>query len=177
MKNTFFVLAALLTASGSILAGCDAGGNSDGPQGGSSGTTTDYPCQGWNLQVVVTTPVEALKMCVGWSASKFYPTNAACVADLSKTLTKDKAQAECSPSVSMTEAECSDWEHDFVDSVGVNHAYVYATPPGSYYQKLTNFGVAPPAKPCPTDGTAHPSRPVCDGEGEFVACYGRSNCY
>ena len=147
MKNTLTILVEVLALalSGSILAGCDDGGNTDvvtSDSGNTEVVTSDSgsagdPCSTENVIVVSSSPADALKLCVGWSALKAgayvgaqpYASVAACVASLSATMSESQAQAECT--TSMTAAECADWAHDFVDSAGVKHAFTVKDTAGS----------------------------------------------
>jgi hypothetical protein len=169
MKNIKTLLVALLVASSGILVGCDDGSNTDvatGDSGGSGDTTgtNTNPCAGGNVLVVSSSPDDAAKLCVGWSAAKVYGSVTACVTALSTIMSAATAQAECS--TSMTVAQCADYEHQFVDSAGVKHGFTVGTK--GYYDVLTNFGIWDTATFCPAGQTV----PVyCNARGEFGTCF------
>ena len=167
MKNIKNLLVTLLVVSSGILAGCDNGGNTDVAEtgaGGTAGTTGTNPCAGSNVLVVSSSPDDAAKLCVGWSAAKGYNSLAECVTALTPTLTAATAQAECS--TSMTAAQCADYENYFVDSAGVHHGYVIGTE--GYYTVLKGFGILDMSTVCPAGQTEHV---YCDALGSGGTCF------
>jgi hypothetical protein len=140
------------------LASCDGSGG--------GGADAGNPCEGLNVIVVV--PINGvqpaqmmLNLCVGWSAAKKYGGVDACVAELTKTLGAAKATAECN--TAMTEAECRDEAHDFVDSAGVPHWYGISSTAG-YTMAITSFDIGTNA------ARTYPTTAICTTVGSSGVC-------
>ena len=129
-------LGLLAALCGYLLVGCDGGGGATGIAG-----FTDSPaCAKADAIHVISTDqnfataadesnyivARAFQLCVGWSAGTRYPTQpdgTTCAQQLMLAgLLQSQATAECAHV--MTEAECSDVQHDFVDSAGVKHTFL-----------------------------------------------------
>lgn len=132
-------------------------------------TTPSNPCAG-SPAIVSSSPDEAAKLCVGWSAVKVYKSYDACVTALTPTLTVATAQAECS--TTMTGAQCADYDHNFVDSAGVTHGYFFKT--SGYYTVLDFFGILDVSTRCDVSTFYGPNPydyPYCNAKGEYGTCF------
>jgi hypothetical protein len=164
MTKTFF---ATLTLGLFVTVGC---GGED-----SEGGSDSLVCADPNTVIVASTPAEAAKLCVGWSVAKLSTDVASCVAGLvaAGTMPESMAQIECT--TSMTEAQCSDWEHQFIGSSGAKHGFWFARKVDGTLV-LSGFGIWGQAQEqfCPTD--TQPARPYCDGNSESSTVYFSGGC-
>lgn len=127
------VMAILAALSGYLLAGCDG----SGIQGEGISAST---CEGARQVGVDTTGHQqtiadnVVAQCVGWTAMRRYGNGTvdSCVWVVAALgFTTEQARTECT--TPLTAAECSDVEHDRVDTAGVRHCFLVGDPPGAPY--------------------------------------------
>lgn len=163
IKQVLKVLAIGIVAAilGHILSGCDSGGDGFAPPDALPSANPDAlpsvtnPCAEPSVVIAQVSVADAnkgitdvgalaMKLCVGSSVVSLYKGDvSACVSAYStaiagspefKPLTVAQAQAECT--TSMTEAQCKDGIHRFVDAAGVQHVFSV-----DQYKQLNGFGV------------------------------------
>jgi len=176
MLNIVKILAIgiLFAALGHLCAGCD--GTTESGDG-----TGSNPCL--DPQVVIVTSaildsqfssptsdpiMGAQRQCIGWTADKVMgssnPVQCAFITmEYGPGMTMSTAQAECA--VVMTQAECADTAHDFVDTAGVKHGYRVDS------GQLVEFGIL---FEDPTDATGH--FPICTTGGVYIGHLTNSSC-